>query len=264
MKKDLKEFLDEKYLRYNRPDFIPDDPISIPHLFSQKQDIELMGFIAAVLAWGKRTTIISKCRELIGRMDGAPYDFVKNHQDHDLKKLLGFKHRTFNDTDLLYFIEFFSWMYKQYDSMEEAFIPEKGIRYPHETTEQALAHFHTLFFSLEDAPARTRKHISTPLRKSACKRLNMFLRWMVRQDKKGVDFGIWHKIEAAQLVCPCDVHVERVARRLGLVTRPQTDWQMAVELTQKLREFDPKDPVKYDFALFGMGVEENSRKIILS
>ena len=254
MEKDLKSFLDKKYKQYNRPDFIANDPICIPHLFSKKQDIEIMGFIASVLAWGQRITIINKCKELITRMDNAPHDFVVNHQENDLKKLLGFKHRTFNDTDLLYFISFFSWFYKENNSLEYAFL--KGKVYKETDTGKALVNFHELFFSMEDFPERTRKHISTPERKSACKRLNMFLRWMVRKDDKGVDFGIWSKINPSQLVCPCDVHVERVARKLGLITRPQADWQTAIELTHKLKEFDAKDPVKYDFALFGLGIEE--------
>lgn len=254
MEKDIKQLLEKKYKQYNRPDFIANDPISIPHLFTKKQDIEIMGFIASVLAWGQRVTIINKCKELIDRMDNAPYDFVVNHSDKDLKKLLDFKHRTFNDTDLLYFISFFSDLYKNTSSLEDAFV--KGKKYKESTTEKALVDFHTSFFSLEDFPERTRKHISTPARKSACKRLNMFLRWMVRQDDKGVDFGIWKKMSPSQLICPCDVHVDRVARRLKLISRPQTDWQTAVELTSNLRQLDPDDPVKYDFALFGMGVEE--------
>ncbi len=254
MKKDLKLFLDKKYNQYNRPDFIANDPICIPHLFSKKQDIEIMAFVASVLAWGQRITIINKCKELIIRMDNAPYDFVVNHQDQDLKKLLGFKHRTFNDTDLLYFISFFSSFYKKNESLENAFVYDK--QYKETDTAKALIDFHNLFFSMEDFPERTRKHISTPERKSACKRLNMFLRWMVRKDTKGVDFGIWTKIKPSQLVCPCDVHVDRVARKLGLIYRPQTDWLTAIELTTKLKEFDPKDPVKYDFALFGLGIEE--------
>lgn len=254
MDKALKDFLDKKYKQYNRLDFISNDPVCIPHLFSVKQDIEIMGFIASVLAWGQRVTIINKCKELITRMDNAPYDFVMNHQEQDLKKLLGFKHRTFNDTDLLYFISFFAWFYKENESLENAFVKEK--RYKGVDSGKALINFNKLFFSMEDFPERTKKHISTPLRNSACKRLNMFLRWMVRKDTKGVDFGIWSKIDPSQLVCPCDVHVERVARRLGLITRPKADWQTAIQLTDKLKEFDPKDPVKYDFALFGLGVEE--------
>lgn len=251
--KDLKSFLDEKYEEYNQPGFIPDDPVSIPHLFSKKQDIEIMGFWAAVLAWGKRTTIISKCRELTALMDHAPHEFILHHEEQDLKRFLNFKHRTFNSTDTLYFIEFFRSFYSQHDSLEEAFW-EKDLAHAPDVG-PLLASFHHLFFSLPDYPERTRKHIATPERNSACKRLNMFLRWMVRKDGRGVDFGIWEKIRPAQLVCPCDVHVERVARKLGLIQRRQTDWLTAVELTANLRKLDPEDPVKYDFALFGLGVE---------
>ena len=245
--------LNEKYEQFNTPGFIPNDPISIPHKFSLKQDIEITGFLAATLAWGQRITIINKCNELITLMDGAPYDFILNHQDSDLKRFLLFKHRTFNTTDTLYFIEFFKDFYKNHESLEEAFID--GLTDESCNTKTALENFQKQFFSLEDYPARTRKHIATPTRNSSCKRINMFLRWMVRKDDKGVDFGLWNKISPAQLVCPCDVHVERVARKLGLITRPKADWQTAIELTQNLKQIDPTDPVKYDFALFGLGVE---------
>lgn len=251
---DLKGFLDEKVDQYNQPGFIPYDPISIPHLFQKKQDIEIAGFFASILAWGQRKTIISKCLELFLLMDNAPHDFLINHQEKDLKPFLRFKHRTFNDIDTLYFIHFLSWFYKNHDSLEEAFL--LGQNHSIDAMESMLKAFHEFFFSFPDAPLRTKKHIATPARKSACKRMNMFLRWMVRQDDKGVDFGIWNKIQPAQLICPCDLHVDRVARKLGLITRKQTDWQTALELTKRLREMDPKDPVKYDFALFGLGVEE--------
>lgn len=251
---ELKSFLDEKVLRYNRPDFIPNDPVSIPHLFSKKQDIEISGFWAAVLAWGQRKTIIRKCKELFELMDGAPHDFMLNHQDDDLKPFLAFKHRTFNATDTLYFIEFLSWYYRRHDSLEEAF--SSHLKAGDEHVGPALAGFHDLFFSLPDAPERSRKHVATPRRKAACKRLAMFLRWMVRDDQQGVDFGLWKDIKPSQLVCPCDVHVDRVARRLGLISRKQTDWLTALELTENLKRMDPHDPVKYDFALFGLGVEE--------
>jgi TIGR02757 family protein len=192
--------------------------------------------------------------ELFRLMDNAPHDFLLNHQEKDLKPFLLFKHRTFNDIDTLYFIHFFAWFYRHYDSLEEAFLI--GQNHSIYGMESMLKAFHEFFFSLPDAPSRTRKHIATPARKSACKRMNMFLRWMVRQDDKGVDFGIWKSIQPAQLICPCDLHVDRVARKLGLITRKQTDWQTAIELTERLREMDPNDPVKYDFALFGLGVEE--------
>ena len=183
-------------------------------------------------------------------MDNAPFEFVLNHTDSDLEKLLTFKHRTFNSTDTLYFIDFFKRFYKQHDSLEEAFVP-----YSQNSTisiKKALSRFHQLFFDVEYAPERTRKHVATPDRNSACKRINMFLRWMVRKDNRGVDFGLWNRISADQLICPCDVHVERTARNLGLVSRKQTDWKMAIELTENLKRFDPEDPVKYDFALFGL------------
>lgn len=252
MMHDLKFFLDSKVEQYNRPQFIENDPVLIPHLFTQKQDIEIMGFWAATLAWGQRVTIINKCKELIGLMDGAPYDFIMNHEEIDLKRLLKFKHRTFNDIDTLYFIAFFRHHYTRFDSLEDAFVPkEEAIG-----VEESLNHFRKYFFSLPDHPHRTMKHVSSPSQKSTCKRLNMFLRWMVRKDSCGVDFGIWNKLKSSDLIMPCDLHVDRVSRKLGLITRKQTDWQTALELTQRLKEFDPKDPVKYDFALFGLGIEE--------
>jgi uncharacterized protein (TIGR02757 family) len=247
------DLLNEKFELFNQPDFIPHDPISIPHQFSIKQDIEITGFIAATLAWGQRKTIINKCNELINLMDKAPYDFITNHQDSDLKRFLAFKHRTFNATDTLYFLEFFKDFYSKNNSLEYAFLV--GLKNNDENIKSGLENFQKVFFSLEDYPIRTRKHVATPARNSSCKRINMFLRWMVRKDNKGVDFGIWDKIKTSALVCPCDVHVERVARKLGLITRPKTDWQTAVELTQNLKQLDPIDPVKYDFALFGLGVE---------
>ncbi len=251
---DIKDFLDKKVEQFNQPKFIENDPIFIPHLFTKKQDIEVMGFFASILAWGQRKTIINKCRELIERFDGSPYDFILSHQDVDLKSLLGFRHRTFNDTDLLYFVAFLQLHYRQFESLEDAFLIRQQLG---ETVsvEKGLNEFKAYFFSLPDYPIRTRKHVSSPMQKSACKRLNMFLRWMVRQDSQGVDFGIWHRIRPSDLICPCDVHVERVARRFGLITTDKSNWKTAVELTENLRRFDPNDPVKYDFALFGIGVE---------
>ena len=251
----MKNFLDDKASQYNTPDFIPNDPICIPHLYHKKQDIEIAGFFAAILAWGQRKTIISKCRELMGRMDDTPYDFVLNHQDSDLKRLLNFKHRTFNDTDLLYFIAFFKMHYMKYVSLEFAFVPSERFA-GSSGIETGLNYFRNYFFSLEDFPSRTKKHISSPAQKSTCKRLNMFLRWMVRKDDRGVDFGIWNILKPSHLICPCDVHVDRVGRLLGLIHRKQTDWQTALELTEALKQFNPEDPVLYDFALFGLGVEK--------
>ncbi|MEH0154042.1 TIGR02757 family protein [Limibacter armeniacum] len=249
----MKALLDSKVLEYNQEGFIKDDPISIPHRFTQKQDIEIMALWASLLAWGQRKTIINKCNELLERMDNAPFDFILNHTDSDLERMIGFKHRTFNDTDTLYFISFFKHHYSQSDSLESAFT--KHMNEHDETVENALIGFRDYFFSLEDFPERTKKHIATPARKSACKRINMFLRWMVRKDNNGVDFGLWETIMPSQLVCPLDVHVDRVARKLNLIERKQSDWQAAVELTKKLKQLDANDPVKYDFALFGLGLE---------
>jgi uncharacterized protein (TIGR02757 family) len=248
----LADLLNAKVDQYNRPSFIERDPISIPHRFSQKQDIEIMGFWSAVLAWGQRPVILKKSMELVTLMDGAPYDFIRNHEETDLKRFLAFKHRTFNATDALYFLHFFHQYYQAHDSLEDAFL---GAPASAETVEPALIRFHDRFCCDPFFPDRTRKHIATPARNSSCKRLLMFLRWMVRQDNPGVDFGLWTRLRPEQLVIPIDVHVNRVARKLGLLTRSQTDWKAALELTQTLRQFDPADPVRYDFALFGLGVE---------
>lgn len=254
MKSDLRIFLDEKVIAYNRPSFIEADPVCIPHLFTKKQDIEIAGFFASIFAWGNRTTIISKSKELMQLMENAPHDFCLNHDSEELKKILGFKHRTFNTTDLLYFVEFLKFHYQHHDSLETAF--SKWIDKKDENIEKALTGFHNYFFSLQDTPVRTKKHIATPKRNSTCKRLNMFLRWMVRKDHCGVDFGIWKNISPSQLICPVDVHVARVARRFNLIERKQTDWLTALELTEHLKQFDKNDPAKYDFALFGLGVVE--------
>lgn len=247
----LKEYLDEKVEKFNQPEFIENDPISIPRKFKQKQDIEISGLFAAVLAWGQRKTIIRKCNELMAMMGNEPYNFVRHHSEKDLKSLTAFKHRTFNTTDTLYFVEALRDFYSKHKSLEEAFFTSES----DETVEAGLIQFHNQFFSLPDFPHRTKKHIPTPERKSTCKRINMYLRWMVRSDNKGVDFGLWKKISPAQLICPCDVHVDRVGRRLKLIKRKQTDWLTALELTNNLRKLDSLDPVKYDFALFGLGIE---------
>jgi len=248
--KDLKLFLDKKVDYYNQPSFIKNDPISIPHLFTKQQDIEIAGLFAAVFSWGNRTTIINKSKELMQLMHMQPHTFCLNHDLDALKKLAAFKHRTFNADDLYYFIAFFQQHYTTNKSLETAFFPKKGM-----TVEEGLNHFKHYFFSA-DHLKRTEKHISSPIQKSTCKRLNMYLRWMVRKDNKGVDFGLWKNISASQLICPLDVHVCRVARNLGLLHRKQTDWEAAMELTINLRKFDNIDPVKYDFALFGTGVME--------
>src|ERR1700712_3208134 len=218
----LQNFLEKKVVEYNQHSFIGKDPVSVPHRFNKKQDIEISGLFAAVFAWGNRTTIIQKSSELMQAMDEAPYDFITNHQSTDLERLLFFKHRTFNSTDLLYFIRFLKFHYQHSDTLESAFLPEN--LYPgnpisvavtgteNETVKDALSIFYKRFFSLRDAPGRTQKHIASPDKNSTCKRLNMYLRWMVRRDKKGVDFGIWGKILSADLICPVDLHVARVAR----------------------------------------------------
>lgn len=199
------------------------------------------------MAWGNRKSIIASGNRLVELMEDAPHDFVLHHQPKDLKRFLDFKHRTFNATDALYFIEFFKQHYSKYESLEDAFIGKS-------LNEHRISQFHHYFFSLDDAPQRTRKHIATPERNSTCKRLNMFLRWMVRKDKNGVDFGIWKKIKPSHLLIPLDVHVDRTARKLGLIKRKQSDWETVLELTENLKQFDPKDPVKYDYALFGLSV----------
>jgi uncharacterized protein (TIGR02757 family) len=281
-KKELRDFLEKKVLEYNHPSFIATDPISIPHRFSKKQDIEIAGLFASIFSWGKRTTIIQKSNELMHAMDDDPYNFIRNHRETDLKRFLDFKHRTFNATDLLYFILYLQSHYKLSDSLETAFLPDtlgekkvnkqSSLVLPYEKSKRsqtalndfrgnefiknALTVFYNRFFSLENAPYRTQKHIATPEKNSACKRLNMYLRWMVRKDKRGVDFGIWKRISAEDLICPVDLHVARVARSFGLISRKQTDWETAMELTAALRKMDMKDPVKYDFALFGLGVME--------
>jgi uncharacterized protein (TIGR02757 family) len=250
----LEIFLNKKVDEYNQPFFIMADPISIPHLFSKKQDIEIAGFFASIFSWGNRTTIINKSRELMQLMGNAPYDFCLHHTDKDLKKLMTFKHRTFNTTDLLYFIEFFKFHFTKYNSLEDAFsnwLNKKDIN-----IEAALNGFSNYFFSLPEVPKRTFKHIASPIKKSSCKRLCMFLRWMVRNDNNGVDFGIWKKINSSQLIIPLDLHVIRVAKRFNLINRSQSDWLAAIELTEAMKQFDSKDPVKYDFALFSLGALE--------
>ncbi len=253
---EIKKILDQKVKQYNKIEFIEKDPICIPHQFKKQQDIEIAAFFAAIFAWGNRTTIINKSNELLERMDHAPFDFCVQHTPKDLKKILGFVHRTFNDTDALYCIEFFKHHYSHQKSLENAFFENQITKKKITTVVAALSHFQSYFMSLEDAPRRTQKHVSSPVSGSTCKRLNMFLRWMIRKDQQGVDFGIWNTIQPAALIMPIDVHVARVSRTLGILTRPQTDWQAALELTEYCRTLDAKDPVKYDFALFSLGVTE--------
>lgn len=249
----LHDLLESQYQRFNKPAYIDDDPISIPHRFTKKQDIEITAFWTAMLAWGRRSSIINSGMKLLELMDNAPFDFIINHTENDKARFVNFKHRTFQPLDAYYFLEFLQWYYQNNESLETAF--SRYLSKGDEHVGPALSGFHQLFFSLPHAPKRTQKHIATPDRNSACKRLNMFLRWMVRKDDRGVDFGIWQEIEPAQLLIPLDVHVDRVARSLGLITRKQTDWKAVLELTRNLRAFDPVDPGKYDYALFCMGLE---------
>jgi uncharacterized protein (TIGR02757 family) len=253
MKEDeLKRWLNQKVTLYNQPSFIPNDPVSLPHLFRRKQDIEIAGLFAAVFAWGNRTTIINKTNELLRLMEMQPYQFCLQHDYKKIKKLLNFKHRTFRSDDLLYFLYFLHQHYSKYDTLEVAFFPKSKM-----SVEEGLNHFREYFFSY-DHLKRTEKHIACPKQNSACKRLNMYLRWLIRNDKKGVDFGIWKSIKPSALICPLDVHVSNIARQIGLLKRNQNDWQAALELTENLKRFDPKDPVKYDFALFSLGVGADS------
>lgn len=260
----LKDFLDIKVAQYNQPFFIKDDPLGVPHRFSKPPDIEIAGLFAAILAWGNRKSIIQSCDRLLGIMDNAPYDFIMNVDwKNDPLVLSGFKkfvHRTFNPMDLRHLLNFlqYHFRFKGELSLETAFT--KWMLPGDATIENALIGFHSYVFSFdEDArdERHCRKHIATPSKKSACKRLNMYLRWMVRDDKNGVDFGLWKNISRSQLICPIDVHVSRVAKKLKLVNRNHNDWQSAIELTACLSRFDKEDPVKYDFALFGLGAIEH-------
>ena len=245
-KKQLKSYLDSIVDKVNNVDFIHDDPISIPRAYNKSEDIEITAFWVAMLSWGQRKTIINKSKELFGLMDNAPHDFIVNHVEKDRIRFKDFKHRTFQYTDTLHFLEFLQWYYQNHVSLETAFDFSTD-------SYTALSRFHDLFFHQEMAPQRTKKHVSTPVRNSSCKRLNMFLRWMVRKDDRGVDFGLWKTIPTSKLMIPLDVHVDRVARALKLLKRTQRDWKSVIELTNNLKEIDPVDPVRYDYALFGAG-----------
>ena len=260
----LKLFLDAQLKKHNQLSFVEKDPISIPHRFVVKQDIEIAGFFAAIFAWGNRTTIINKCNELIQLMDEDPYNFIIHHQEKELKRFLQFKHRTFNATDILHlirvlkhhYIDGFKLFGEKEPSLESAFT--HGMHKQDSDVENALKGFHNYFFSLDDSPPRTKKHISTPANNSSCKRLNMYLRWMVRKDEFGVDFGLWKQIKPSQLVCPLDVHVQRVAQNLNMISSEKSDWTTAANLTEILKKLDPSDPVKYDIALFSLGASCDS------
>ena len=254
----VKALLEEKQEQYNQPEFIPSDPISIPHLFSKKEDIEIAGFLSATIAWGQRVTIINNGKRLMQLMNHAPHDFILNFEENkkSYNLLKSFVHRTFNGEDLLFFILALQQIYRQHTSLESLFL--KGYKKDDEDLKNSIVHFRTTFFE-SSHPKRCEKHVSNPADNSAAKRINMYLRWMVRKDNKGVDFGIWKKISPSLLSCPLDVHSGNVARKLGLLQRSQNDWKATAELTQMLRQLDNNDPVKYDFALFGLGVFEGMK-----
>lgn len=248
---ELKEFLDEKYLKYNHPKFIETDPIQVPAQFERKENIEIAGFLTTTISWGNRQAIIQNATRLMALMGNEPHHFVLHSTQADLKPLKQFVHRTFNGSDCLHFIRSLKNIYARYGGLQQVF--EAGFQ-KENSVKSALAHFHNLFF--ETPGERTRKHVSNVEKGASAKRLNMFLRWMVRNDEKGVDFGIWRGIPASALMLPLDVHTGNTARKLGLLKRKSNDWKAVEEVTQNLRKFDPDDPVKYDFALFGLGVFE--------
>jgi uncharacterized protein (TIGR02757 family) len=251
-KEELKEFLEEKVQQYNQPQFIESDPIQIPHLFSKKEDIEIAGFLTATIAWGNRKSIINNAAKMMELLDQSPHDFILNHQEKDLENLHGFVHRTFNAIDLSTFINGLKHIYTYHNGLEAVFS-----KYAETQSLQTAIHKFKFHFFEVDHLQRTQKHISDPLKNSAAKRINMFLRWMIRKDNTGVDFGVWNSISPSQLSCPLDVHSGNVARKLGLLERKQNDGKALLELDTALRELDAEDPVKYDFALFGLGVFEN-------
>lgn len=248
---ELKEFLDEKVEKYNRPDFIESDPISIPHRFTKKEDIEISGFLAATIAWGNRTMILRNANRMMNFLEDSPHDFILNHTDADLERIVTVIHRTFNAVDFIYFIKALKHIYKAQNGLEGIFNQYRT----QDSLQPAIHQFRDMFFELPH-DRRTMKHISDPFKGSAAKKINMYLRWMIRKDLKGVDFGLWKSISPSILSCPLDVHSGNVARRLGLLTRTQNDSKAVAELDDTLRKLDKEDPVKYDFALFGLGVFE--------
>ena len=247
--KELKDLLEHKFNLYNSKNFIIEDPISIPHAYNQKEDIEIISFLISIISWGNRKSIIksgNKLREILG---SSPIDFIMRFKEKDLKKI-DFVHRTFNKFDLIYFLKSLKNIYENHDGLENVFSKNLNDEFMYNN----ISNFRKIFFSLSHEK-RTEKHISNPKKNSACKRINMFLRWMVRNDGV-VDFGIWKKIKPSMLSCPLDVHTANIGRKLNLISRKQNDLKTVLELDQKLRSFDKNDPVKYDYALFGMGVYE--------
>lgn len=248
---ELKDFLDYKVEQYNTPEFIETDPVQIPHLFNRKEDMEISGFLTATISWGNRKSILKNANSLMDLLDHAPYDFVMQHQESDLERLQPFVHRTFNGKDLSYFLQSFRNIYNNHGGLENSFSKYSDKK----SLQPAIHEFKKIFFELPHE-TRTEKHVSDPFKNSAAKRINMFLRWMVRNDNNGVDLGIWKSITPALLSCPLDVHSGNVARKLGILKRKQNDAKALAELDENLRKMDPQDPVKYDFALFGLGVFE--------
>ena len=250
-KEALSDFLNFNYEKFNNPDFIDNDPISIPHRFTKKEDIEISGFLSATIAWGKREMIIKNAIKMMELLDNAPYEFIINHNESDLNSIKNFTHRTFNLIDFKFFIQSLHNIYVNNGGLENVlFFKETDT-----TSFNAIITFYNIFFDI-DHPNRSTKHVSNPAKGSAAKRLNMFLRWMIRKDTKGVDFGIWKKGNPAKLIMPLDIHTGNVSRKLGLLKRKQNDWKAAEELTSNLKQFSNEDPVKYDFALFGLGVNQ--------
>lgn len=250
-KAELKDFLDEKVNLYNNPKFIESDPIQVPHQFSKKEDIEIAGFLTATIAWGNRKSIINNANKMVELLDHSPFEFIMQHQETDLEKLMPFVHRTFNGYDFIQFIKSLQHIYKNHKGLEALFAKNAKDG----SLQNSIHEFKNVFFEIPHLE-RTKKHVSDPLKNSAAKRINMFLRWMVRNDNNGVDFGIWKSLSPTQLSCPLDVHSGNVARKLGLLKRKQNDGKALAELDTCLRKLDPNDPVKYDFALFGLGVFE--------
>lgn len=248
---DLKAFLDEKYIQYNNPEFIQSDPIQVPHLFSKPEDIEIAGFLVATIAWGQRKTIINNALKMMELMDQAPYEFVVHHKSKDLRHFFGFVHRTFNSDDLVWVVTALKVIYSNHASLSELFQPKED----EQNLKNGIDRFRNAMLATTHEK-RSQKHVSSPAKGSASKRLMMYLRWMVRQDRSGVDFGIWKNISPALLSCPLDVHSSNVARKLGLLQRKQNDWKAVEELDVQLRKLDPRDPSKYDYSLFGLGVFE--------
>ncbi len=248
IKKETQEVLENAYQAFAKPNFIESDPIQIPARFTTKEDIEISGFIAATIAWGQRPTIIRNANRLIELMDGAPSDFIRNHESSDRERFSGFVHRTFNDIDAMYFLEALQHLYTVQNGLEGAFDSNGSVK-------ERIAGFHHTFFGIPHLD-RTKKHVSNPEKGSSAKRLSMFLRWMVRPNKEGIDFGIWKSISPSELMMPLDVHTGNVGRKLGLLKRKQNDWKAVEELTASLRLLDPIDPIRFDLALFAMGVNK--------